>query len=128
MFIKIPHRLISNRIARFDLGCLMAQRPTLITFLSTVKMQKNCFHYNLPFQQQQVFKEAIRKFSSVEQAKKIEAGRKYKKGTTETSTNGNASDPTNEPLEKIPLNENGKEEFCITFDKVRISLCSRLIF
>jgi hypothetical protein len=66
--------------------------------------------------QQQVFKEAIRKFSFHEQPSKIEVGRKYKRG--ETATNGSASEPTQEPLEKIPLNENGKEEFCITFDKV----------
>ena len=72
---------------------------------------------------QQVFKEAIRKFSTTEQASKIEQ-RKYKRGPTGTATNGNASESTKEPLERIPLNENGKEEFCITFDKVRISaLC-----
>ena len=69
---------------------------------------------------QQVFKAAIRKFSTTEQSSKIEQ-RKYKRGPTGTATNGNASEPTKEHIEKITLNENGKEEFCITFDKVRIS-------
>lgn len=64
----------------------------------------------------EVFKEAFRKFSTSNQLHQDQPiARLSKKGPKGGEAAGN---PQPSKPEKIPLNQDGKEEFCITFEKV----------
>jgi hypothetical protein len=65
----------------------------------------------------EVFKEAFRKFSTTSQQQQQQPSsfeRKFKRGEKDASSSSSAS----QLPDPIRLNEEGKEEFCIKFEKV----------
>jgi hypothetical protein len=67
----------------------------------------------------EVFKEAFRKFSTTSQQQQQPSSfeRKFKRGEKDASSSSSSSSASQLP-DPIRLNEEGKEEFCIKFEKV----------
>jgi hypothetical protein len=68
----------------------------------------------------EVFKEAFRKFSTTSQQQQQQPSsfeRKFKRGEKDVSSSTSSSSASQLP-DPIRLNEEGKEEFCIKFEKV----------
>jgi hypothetical protein len=74
----------------------------------------------------EVFKEAFRKFSTTSQQQQPSSfERKFKRGEKDVSSSTSSSSASQLP-DPIRLNEEGKEEFCIKFEKVPFILKSNL--
>jgi hypothetical protein len=74
----------------------------------------------------EVFKEAFRKFSTTSQQQQQQPSnfeRKFKRGEKDVSSSTSSASQLPDP---IRLNEEGKEEFCIKFEKVPFILKSNL--
>lgn len=67
---------------------------------------------------QEVFKEAIRKFSTTRQPPQQQQSQNLAPKFGRKLTKDDSAVPEVAKSERISLNDEGKEEFCLTFDKV----------